>query len=387
MAGKGKAKGKGKGKGKAEVNENLPLTEMTEEQLMERITKMTEELTRIQEEKKSFQLMRDQVKAFWEISKQKLQDVKDKLREGSIVRDEAKMLHRVKVAKYQQKVRHLESECHSNISQLKLDRAGFSTVNDNKRFEMEQSALNDIRCLQVDLSEKELLGQNHIEELKFNQASEVVEVQVPHDWRTVELEAKHNAEILPMIEASEKKLEAEINILDTRMQIRLETLKKEHDGAFRHALKLSSDFYQAHMDEICLLEKHLTTLMCQGVVRQLSSAHKQPSCPQENLQQEKRKLQELHKQLEKHNEDKALREASEARLKALEDELEEVSMKHGKLLQELQSKELEHESLLREQAKALLDAQHRNGLKKRQLKLKVQEVTETLEKLEKSLCM
>ncbi|XP_061699895.1 dynein regulatory complex subunit 4-like [Syngnathoides biaculeatus] len=382
MAGKGKGKGKGKA---VEVNDNMPLTEMSEEQLTERVAKITEELGRIQEEKKNFQLMRDQVKAFWEISKQKLQDVKDKLREGSIVRDEAKMRHRMKVAKYQQKVRHLESECHTNISQLKLDGASFSTINDNKRFEMEQGALNEIRSLQVDLSEKELYSQNHIEQLKFEQASKLVDINVPHDWRTVELEAKHNAKILPMIEASEKKLEAEINILDTQMQIRLESLKKEHDGAFRHALKQSWEFYQAHMEEISLLEKQLTTLMCQGVVRQLSSIQKQPSCPQENLQQDKKKLQELHRQLEKHNEDKAQREASDARLRDLEEELEELSIRHGTLVQDLEGKEQEHQDLFRNQAAGLLDAQHRNGLRTRQLELKLQAAAETLKKLERSL--
>ncbi|XP_049596832.1 dynein regulatory complex subunit 4-like [Syngnathus scovelli] len=380
------AKGKGKGKGKAVVvDENTPLTELTEQQLIERVAKITTELTRIQDEKKSFQLIRDQVKAFWEISKQKLQDVKDKLREGSIVRDEAKMLHRMKVTKYQQKVRHLESECHANISQLKLDGSRFSTIGDNKNFEMEQGALNEIRSLQVDISEKELYNQNHIEQLKFDQASKIVDIMVPHDWRKVELEAKHNAKILPMFETSEKKVEAEINVLDTQMQIRLESLKKEHDGAFRHALKRSWEFYQAHMEEISLLEKQLTTIMCQGVVRQLTSIQKQPVCPQENLQQDKKKLEELQRQLEKHNENKAHREASNARLAAVEDELEELSMKHSNLVQELESKELEHQELLKSQAAGLLEVQHRNGLRTRQLKLKLQAATETLEKLERSL--
>ena len=69
---KGDKKGKGDG-GKAPLGEG---EEMTPEQLKEQVEQLRGELDKEREERNYFQLERDKINTFWEISKKELEDRK-----------------------------------------------------------------------------------------------------------------------------------------------------------------------------------------------------------------------------------------------------------------------------------------------------------------------
>ncbi|MBH0219759.1 hypothetical protein GH793_16395, partial [Listeria monocytogenes] len=54
----------------------LPTEEMSKEQLEEHIARLREELDREREERNYFQLERDKIHTFWEISKKQLEEKK-----------------------------------------------------------------------------------------------------------------------------------------------------------------------------------------------------------------------------------------------------------------------------------------------------------------------
>lgn len=66
-------------------------------QLEEHIIRLREELDREREEKSYFQLERDKIRAFWEISKRHLEETRAELRNREREGEEAEERHRVEI--------------------------------------------------------------------------------------------------------------------------------------------------------------------------------------------------------------------------------------------------------------------------------------------------
>ncbi|XP_006806649.1 dynein regulatory complex subunit 4-like [Neolamprologus brichardi] len=97
MPPKAKSKKKGGNVKSSTVMDGLSTEDMSKDQLEEHIIHLREELDREQEEKSYFQLERDKIQAFWEISKRNLDKTKAELRNRSRERDEAEERHRVEI--------------------------------------------------------------------------------------------------------------------------------------------------------------------------------------------------------------------------------------------------------------------------------------------------
>lgn len=94
---------------------------MSKEQLEEHIVRLREELDREREERNYFQLERDKVNTFWEITKRQLEERKAELRNKDREMEEAEERHQVEIKVYKQKVKHLLYEHQNNIAELKAE--------------------------------------------------------------------------------------------------------------------------------------------------------------------------------------------------------------------------------------------------------------------------
>ena len=90
-------------------------------QLEEHIVRLREELDREREERNYFQLERDKVNTFWEITKRQYEEKKAELRNKEREMEEAEERHQVEIKVYKQKVKHLLYEHQNNITELKAE--------------------------------------------------------------------------------------------------------------------------------------------------------------------------------------------------------------------------------------------------------------------------
>ena len=95
--------------------------EVTVEQLTEQKRFLEEDRDHEREERNYFQLERDKINTFWEISKKELEDRKAELRNKDREMEELEERHQVEIKVYKQKVKHLLYEHQNNVSQLKED--------------------------------------------------------------------------------------------------------------------------------------------------------------------------------------------------------------------------------------------------------------------------
>ena len=83
--------------------------------------RLRDELDREREERNYFQLERDKINTFWEITKKQLEEARANQRNKDREMEEAEERHAVEIKVYKQKVKHLLYEHQNQIAELKMD--------------------------------------------------------------------------------------------------------------------------------------------------------------------------------------------------------------------------------------------------------------------------
>ncbi|XP_078128802.1 dynein regulatory complex subunit 4-like [Sander vitreus] len=370
------------------VVDGLSTDEMSKDQLEEHIIRLREELDREREERSYFQLERDKIQAFWEISKRSLEETQAELRNGHRERDEAEERHRVEITVYKQKLKHVLSEHHDTISGLKMDGVASTSLIQNQHTVSELGLRREVHGLQADLRHNKVHNQNCIQDLKLKHQVELMELANDYDRRIREIEVKYHKKMQSLIDAEGKKRRAEVNEIEDRMKSRVVTLTEEHDRALRGA----EEYYSAVQTKLLADQKVLKEELAEATKRQARVDRELSAAEQENkrlsasLQDVQQKLPELRKQLDDYNQAKATMATSRARVKVAEKELRDLTVEHELLLQAFEKVQQERDDLLKMQTEAILDMQQKCGLKELLLERKLAALTETVEKKEAQLC-
>nr|XP_020474592.1 growth arrest-specific protein 8-like [Monopterus albus] len=380
-----KAKSQKARKGKSSsVVDVLSTEEMSKDQLEKHIVRLREELDREREEKSYFQLERDKIRAIWDISKRNLEEVKAEQRNRCREREEAKERHRVEITVNKHKLKHVLSEHHNTISELKIDSAASSALIQNQYTESELRFRRDVHGMQEDFREKRRQNENCMKELKLKHQVELMELVNEYDRRVREVQVMYHKKMLAAQEVEAKKRAAEVSELDKRMRSYTADLIKKHDRAVRGAEEYYYSVTHARVlkEQSDLKEKLLKFQANHGV----STAQRKYWHLRESLQKAEQQLLELQKQLKEYNTAKAQRAAAQAYVKVIEKDLRDVTVQHELLLQAFQKVQLERDELLQRQTEAIVAMQQRSGLKELLLQRKLATVTEALEKEEARLC-
>merc|ERR1712098_486459 len=125
-----------------------------------------EELEREREERNYFQLERDKVNTFWEITKRQLEEKKAELRNKDREMEDAEERHQIEIKVYKQKVKHLLYEHQNNISELKAEGLVSLKQAQDGHNSSEMDLRKDKRSLKVELKEQELGHEDVIKNLK-----------------------------------------------------------------------------------------------------------------------------------------------------------------------------------------------------------------------------
>ncbi|XP_034391966.1 dynein regulatory complex subunit 4-like [Cyclopterus lumpus] len=387
MPPKTRSKKAAKGKSLAVVD-GLSTEEMSKDQLEEHIVRLREELDREREERSYFQLERDKIQAFWEISKRRLEEEKAELRNRNREREEAEERHQVEITVYKQKLKHVLSEHHAMISGRKADAVAATTLVQNRHARSELGLQRELHGLQADFREKKLHNEKGFKELKLKHQVELMELANSCDKRIREMEVKYHENMQSTSAAESKKQRVVVADIEERMRSRVVTLVEDHDRALRRA----EDYYSTVQKKLLLdqntLKEELSTVtkLQARVVQKLSAAEQENRRLSESLQEAQRKLPELQKRQQDSKQAKSKIVATKARVKVLEKELRDVSVEHELLLQAFQKVQQERDELLRKQTETILDVQQRSGLKHLLLERKLSALTDAVEKKEAQLC-
>ncbi|KAJ3614700.1 hypothetical protein NHX12_018271 [Muraenolepis orangiensis] len=336
-----------KGKATTVIDGRSP-EEMSKEQLEGHIVRLREELDREREERNYFQLEKDKVFSFWEITKRDLEERKAELRNRDREKEEAEERHQVELKVHKQKLKHLLYEHQHSISELKAE-----GVESTKRMQSEHGGselLNRVRALKVELKEQEFSNQSYIRDLKLKHDEELTEVINDYVRQVKEVVASGEMKMQALRQELDHRRKREIHEVEARRNDHISVLIKDHK-------KNICEINNFHSDNTCNQLANIKTLKNKRLI--------------EPLQRVTADVAELQKQLAHYEKDKALLAGAKARLKVGE--------------QEMKALKWEHEVLEQRFTKAIQEVQQKSGFKNLLLERKLDTLTDSLEKKEAQL--
>ncbi|XP_013887872.1 dynein regulatory complex subunit 4 [Austrofundulus limnaeus] len=375
-----------KGKLSEETN-RFTTEEMSKDQLEEHIVLLREELDREREERSYFQLERDKIRAFWEVSKRDLEESEAQLRNRVRERDEAEERHRVEITVYKQKLKQVLSEEHDTVSEMKMDALSSSSLVQNQNTESQVRLHRDVQNLQADYRDKKIQEDRSIKELKQMQQVELMKMSREYERRLREVEQRFHHRMQTLTEEEEKRRRSALMEVEDRMKSREDSLIQDQDRALRRAEEFYSGVHDKQLKELNQLKEERVQLQNQEVQlnKELSAAQQENQHLTQVLQEAREELVQLQRQLQDQNRAKDLLLEHRSQMKLVEKQLRDLTVEHQLLLQASHKVQEERDELLRRQKESLLEVQQRSGLKKLLLEEKLAALTETLEQKEAQL--
>jgi hypothetical protein len=233
-AGKKGKKGKKKSiKSKTPVIiDGVPAEAMTKEQLEEHVTRLREELDREREERNYFQLERDKVNTFWEITKRQLDEKGAELRNKEREVEESEERHQVEIKVYKQKVKHLLYEHQNNISEQRAENTVSLKLAQDEHRGSEIELRKDKRSLKVELKEQQLAQEDVIKSLKLKRDGTVTELRQDFERQAVEIETKYERKMRALRDELDLRRKTELHEVEERKNSQINALMRNHEKAF-----------------------------------------------------------------------------------------------------------------------------------------------------------
>jgi len=388
-----KKKGGKKGKKKSAkaktptVIDGVSTEEMSKEQLEEHIKRLREELDREREERNYFQLERDKVNTFWEITKRQLEEKKAELRNKDREMEDAEERHQIEIKVYKQKVKHLLYEHQNNIAELKAQNtASLKLAQDDHRGE-ERDLRTDKRSLKVELKEQELSNEDVIKNIKKTHDESVTTLRQDFERQAREIEQKYERKMRALRDELDLRRKAEIHEIEERKNSQINTLMKNHEKAFSDIKNYYNDITLNNLALINTLKEQVEEMKKkeERLEKQMTEVMAENKRLVEPLQKAREEVDELRKQLANYDKDKQSLASAKARLKVMGEEYKAQEWEHEVLEQRFEKVQQERDELYRKFVKAIHEVQQKSNFKNLLLEKKLGALADTLEKKEAQL--
>uniref|UniRef100_UPI0037E75C2D dynein regulatory complex subunit 4-like n=1 Tax=Semicossyphus pulcher TaxID=241346 RepID=UPI0037E75C2D len=354
--------------------DGLTKEEMTKEQLEEYIVRLREELDREREERNYFQLERDKIHTFQEITERQLEDSKAELKNLQRDVEEDERRHQVEIKVYKQKMKHLLCEHQNTISELKADALVSTEAVQIEQQQLESELHEEMKTVMVDILE--LDNESLVKELELKHGKEMNETRNSLEKQVKDVEAKY-----------EKKMQL--------LQQELENLRRKEVGERedqwnRHVSALIEDHNRA-VSEIDALMQELD--LDNTLLAQIKDIKETMKAKEKDLV---RVLEENRNVAEDLSEVKEEMAATERKMKHFtvtkndsekirQKELNDLKKDHKELEQKFSKLQLERDELYKAFTQNVQEVQQKAGMRGELLGRQLSALTDRLEKTQAQL--
>ncbi|XP_029780748.1 dynein regulatory complex subunit 4 isoform X1 [Suricata suricatta] len=388
-----KKKGKrGKTKG-TPIVDGLAPEDMSKEQVEEHVGRIREELDREREERNYFQLERDKIHTFWEITRRQLEEKKAELRNKDREMEEAEERHQVEIKVYKQKVKHLLYEHQNNLTEMKAEGTVAMKLAQKEHRTQEGALRKDMRALKVELKEQELANEVVVKNLRLKHSEEVTKMRDDFKRQVREIEAKYDKKMKMLRDELDLRRKTEIHEVEERKNGQINMLMRQHEEAFTDIKNYYNDITLNNLALINSLKEQMEGMRKKEdqLEKEMMEVSMQNRRLAEPLQKARDDMNEMQKQLGNYERDKQVLVRTRARLKVTEKELKDLQWEHEVLEQRflkgrgplyaLQVQQ-ERDELYRKFTAAILEVQQKVGFKNLVLQRKLQALSAAVEKKE-----
>ncbi|XP_065156662.1 LOW QUALITY PROTEIN: dynein regulatory complex subunit 4-like [Atheta coriaria] len=358
-------KGKKGGKSAAIIIDGVDTSSMTREQLEIFALKIKEENEREREERNFFQLERDKLRTFWEITRNELEEAKAKLRNKDRQIEESSEKNEEELKFYKQKVKHLQYEHQLNLTDAKAEAMVSIKLARDDHAVQERELLRDKRELKAKSREQEMANQDHIKNLKLQFSEELYNARQEFETQTKEIELKYEKKFNQLREELGVQHKMEMTEVEERKNTQISDLIQGHEKSFNEMKNYYNDITLNNLALISSLKDQMEILRKQNErmgkqVQDLVSENKKLKDP---LHQALAEVVEFKRQLVNYEKDKISLQNTKAKLAATKKELNELRWAGDAMELRYERIEAERNELQLRFTKAILDLQRKTGTK------------------------
>ncbi|XP_073911536.1 dynein regulatory complex subunit 4 isoform X2 [Castor canadensis] len=332
MAPKKKGK-KGKATGTTVVDGLAP-EDMSKEQVEEHVGRIREELDREREERNYFQLERDKIHTFWEITRRQLEEKKAELRNKDREMEEAEERHQVEIKVYKQKVKHLLYEHQNNLTEMKAEGTVVMKLAQKEHRTQEGALRKDMRALKVELKEQELANEVVVKNLRLKHTEEITKMRNDFERQVREIEAKYDKKMKMLRDELDLRRKTEIHEVEERKNGQINTLMQRHEEAFTDIKNYYNDITLNNLALINSLKEQMEDMRKkeEHLEREMAEVSMQNKRLAEPLQKAREEMNEMQRKLGYYERDKQILVVQQERdelYRKFTDAIQEVQQKTG----------------------------------------------------------
>ncbi|XP_023016938.2 growth arrest specific protein 8 [Leptinotarsa decemlineata] len=375
-----KKKGGGKG-GTGNIIDGVDTTQMTREQLEVFCHRIKEENEREREERNFFQMERDKIRTFWEITRNELEEVRAKLRNKDRQIEESTEKNEDELKFYKQKVKHLQYEHQNNLTECKAESLVSLKLAQDEHSQKERELLQDKRDLKALARETELAHQDQTKALKLQHSEEVSKARNEFENKAKELEAKYEKKYTELKVQLNAKHDMEISEVEERKNLHISEMSKNHEKAFNEMKNYYNDITLNNLALISSLKDQMEVLRKQNErmtkqVADLTAENKKLLAP---LKQALDDVKEYKRQLQNYEKDKLSLANTKATLAQKLKELTDLRWSYDALELRFETLQRERDELHNRFVKAVLEVQQKTGVKNMLLQKRIQTLSQVAE--------
>ncbi|EFN64105.1 Growth arrest-specific protein 8 [Camponotus floridanus] len=353
--------------------DGVDTTKMNREQLEIYAHKILEEMEREREERNFFQLERDKLRTFWEITRHQLDEARAIVRNKEREKEELAEKHEAELKLYKQKVKHLMYEHQTNLSESKAEHLVALKLAQDDHVAQENELIKDKTELKKTQNEQELAYMNEIRALKLHHSEEMNNMMNKFESEAVELEQKYEQKLTSQYESLTLKHRMEITEVEERKNAQIANLIKNHENAFAEMKNYYNDITLNNLSLIKSMKEQMEAMRSneermKKQVRELTTENKKYSTDLKSLQETS---SELNRQLN-----------TKRRLSTVAKDLENLKWENEVLELRFEKCQSERDELHSRFVSAIFELQQKTGLKNVLLEKKLEKLSELLEQRE-----
>ncbi|XP_078052904.1 growth arrest specific protein 8 [Augochlora pura] len=359
-------------------------TKMNREQLEVYAHKILEELEREREERNYFQLERDKLRTFWEITRHQLEEAQATIRNTEREKEEITDTHEAELKLYKQKVKHLIYEHQTNLSETKADHMVALKLAQDDYVAQENELYKDKKDLKKTIKEQDLAHLNEIRALKLQNAEEIDKITKQFETEAAEMEQKYEQKLANQYESLTLKHRMEITEVEERKNIQINNLIKNHETAFSEMKTYFNDITLNNLSLIKSMKDQMEVMRnneerMKKQVRELTAENKKYSSDLKNLENS---VAQLTHQLQNYEKDKQALISTKKRLAIVQKDFENLRWENEVLELRFDKCQSERDELQSRFVSSILELQQKTGLKNVLLEKKLEKLSDLLEQRE-----
>lgn len=319
-------------KGKKSVAEPPPLESIDGRE----VWLATDALEKAKTMRNYFQMEKDRIVAFWDITKDQIDEIKEKLRMKAQEKGELEDHQEIEKKVFKQKIRHLLYENQLHLSTLKEEAERAYIAKGDEYREKEIYALRDVRDIsQGKEREFEILHREQNLRLVAEQDKFISEQQSQFEREIKEMHLKFEQQMKSLREDMDKQRREEISHIEKRKDQHVKELTEVHERTFKEIKDYYCEITSNNLEMIRTLKDEVyarkrTEAHNEKAMFEVAQRNKKLTEPLAKLQRQKK---DLEQDLASYIADKETLLHLKADVRATDQEYQTLSWEHEVLLQ------------------------------------------------------